>query len=570
LDVELTVRSPQGSVAGWRYQVVGSGAPTVATGDVATVTIPDGTSVTLRILPPAPKAGAAPAWRDDPTAYWPLDLAITWNGSQANVGDPYHQVDVTRGAAGALRLSVVLSRVRDATATFDALSLPDAWPAESTSSFLFARRNGPRAAGVQPADLIDESAKIRRVAPIGGISTDDDLLLFEIAPPRKLVKGQEKLDLAFRPKLVGAYVGTPVVSGNFLVYYYPQIDQDPQLQNQRATNNLRRDSDDPNDATLGALHYPKAFVHLWKQVYGKFFYRADASKPPGTNGDPWFARHWFMGGFAHQVAAAARPLGVVIPVVDLEPTAFDAQGNSLALGVAVIPEDMHEIVREIWAHVRCLRVRRGFASLMVTTVRFLSDAAKAAAANAKTPDDTAAAAAAVTRVATTAQAAADCANRPSVTGFRKDTVLDRVMVAAFSNGNHYLSQLTDRIVAMSSPSSLAFREFCSLDAPSIYNAVEQKIRAACDKLPGSRAYYYWKYGYDVATRENGKPRTLKGGATVYQTVLEGRFVYTHLPAAAWPATPNDDLDMHAWVDSTMVCDALKCSAFPADLTKAVP
>jgi hypothetical protein len=35
-------------------------------------------------------------------------------------------------------------------------------------------------------------------------------------------------------------------------------------------------------------------------------------------------------------------------------------------------------------------------------------------------------------------------------------------------------------------------------------------------------------------------------------------------------TTTDDLDIHSWIDATMVCDALKCGAFPVDPTKAVP
>ncbi len=515
MDIELTVRSPKGSLPGWRYQIVGTGTPTVTTGDTATLTVADGANATLKILPPAPTA-ASPAWRDDPTAYWPLDLAITWNGGQANVDDPYHQVDVRR-AGGGLKLSVVLSRVRNASAMFTALDSSKDWPPENTKAFLFARRNGPRALGPKPEDLIDEGGKIRRTPPLDTISTTDDLLLFEIAPPRRLVKGQEKLARDFRPKLVGGYFAVPVTKANLYVYYYPQIDQDPTFSASANDNNLRRDSDDPDDARLGVNHYPKAHEHLDRVIFGKLFYGSD----------PWSARQQYMAGLAHQVAAAARPLGIVIPIPDLEPVAFADKGQTaLSLGVAVFPEDLHEIVREIWAYVRCLRLRR--------------------------------------------PAVSDSALRPAVADARTGASLDRVVVSGFSNGNHFLDQLTKRIAALPSPAALPFRDFIALDPPPLYAGVEQSVRKACDKLPDSRLYYYWRYGYDIATRESGNPRTLKG-SDAYQAALEGRFFYAHLPASTWPLPPiGGDMDMHAWIDATMVCDAIKCSVFPVDPTKSVP
>jgi hypothetical protein len=83
-------------------------------------------------------------------------------------------------------------------------------------------------------------------------------------------------------------------------------------------------------------------------------------------------------------------------------------------------------------------------------------------------------------------------------------------------------------------------------------------------------HYYWKFAYDVATTEQGKPVTLRGGSMVYKRLLEGRFNSAHLPVSAWPYRTTSDLDMHGWIDSEMVCDALKSSAFPVDPTKAIP
>src|SRR5262249_19007854 len=140
----------------------------------------------------------------------------------------------------------------------------------------YARQNGSRAAGPEPADLIDDDSKIVRVPALDAISSDDNLLLFEVAPPRRMVQNQEKLSLDFRPKLVGAYVGASVTKGTFLVYYYPQIDQDAMFVRERAKDNsLHRDSDDPDDARLDVNHYPNAFQHLNRVLFGKLFYRWD-------------------------------------------------------------------------------------------------------------------------------------------------------------------------------------------------------------------------------------------------------------------------------------------------------
>ena len=569
MDIELTVVSRKGAVPGWRYQVLGGGALTVAAGDVVTIKVPDQKDVTVRILPPAPKA-VAPAWRDDPTAYWPLDVAITWTDGRAQVADPYHQFDVSRSSGG-LKVSVVLSRVRDASMLLETADLAKV-RTENARNVLFARQRGSRAAGFQPSDLIDGSSKIVRVSPLDTVSPTDDLLLLEMAPPRKMDKTGEKLDLTFRPKLVGAYVGASVEMGNFLVYYYPQIDQDPDFLDDKAKNNLRRDSDYPDDPALGDNHYPQSGTHVDKVILGKLYYYL-ADYP-----DPWMGRQLYLGGVAHQIAAASRMVGVVIPIPDLEPVAFDAKGQtSYAMGIAVFPEDLNEIrardlgLRAVPAQARAHR-RPAFRRRPAGYGRGRggdgggqgrqSGRRQGARRGQGLPrqDDR----------ALGRELGTDSAARRTVTDVRKQTSLVRVMVSGYSNGNHYLYQFTKNLAALSSPETLPFREFLSLDAPPIYTSVEKTMRDACDKLPDSRSYYYWKYAYDVATRESGKPRTLKGGTSVYQTVLDGRFFYTHIPAAAWPYAPQGDMDMHSWIDATMVCDAMKCSAFPTDPTKAMP
>jgi hypothetical protein len=569
LDIELTVVSRKGAVPGWRYQVLGGGALTVAAGGVVTIKVPDQKDVTVRILPPAPKA-VAPAWRDDPTAYWPLDVAITWTDGRAQVADSYHQFDVSRSSGG-LKVSVVLSRVRDASMLLETADLAKV-RTENARKVLFARQRGSRDAGLQHSVLIDDSSKIVRVSPLDTVSPTDDLLLLEMAPPRKMDKTGEKLDLTFRPKLVGAYVGASVEMGNFLVYYYPQIDQDPDFLDGKAKNNLRRDSDYPDDPALGDNHYPQSGTHVDKVILGKLYYYL-ADYP-----DPWMGRQLYLGGVAHQIAAASRMVGVVIPIPDLEPVAFDTKGQtSYAMGIAVFPEDLNEIVLEIWAYVQSRRKRVRIAALLSDGVRQgtaeVAEATEAVKADKPGAAKQLAAAKAYLAKVTALSAAelgTDSAARRTVTDVRKQTSLVRVMVSGYSNGNHYLYQFTKNLAALSSPETLPFREFLSLDAPPIYTSVEKTMRDACDKLPDSRSYYYWKYAYDVATRESGKPRTLKGGTSVYQTVLDGRFFYTHIPAAAWPYAPQGDMDMHSWIDATMVCDAMKCSAFPTDPTKAMP
>src|SRR6185437_6817127 len=134
----------------------------------------------------------------------------------------------------------------------------------------------------------------------------------------------------------------------------------------------------------------------------------------------------------------------------------------------------------------------------------------------------------------------DSALRAVVADARTGASLDRVMVSGYSNGNHFLDQFAKRLAAHPSPAALPFRDFIALDPPPLYAGVEHSGRKACDKRPESRLYYYWKYGYNIATRENGQPRAVKGTGT-YQTALEGRFFYAHLPRDAWPLAPISDM-----------------------------